>query len=107
MQKISVDLIRLAISCTVISAVVEVAVAQGLRHSDQLASAKIRIAPPIQVKAISVGAPALCWTIDEPIDGSATQDAQAKRAAVAQTCSDVAPSLRRLGEPQGRLAMAP
>ena len=107
MQKISVDLIRVAISCTVISAVVEVAVAQGLRHSNQLASAQIRVAPSIQVKAISVGAPVLCWTVDEPIDGSATQDAQAKRAAVAQTCSDVAPSLRRLSEPQGRLAMAP
>jgi hypothetical protein len=107
MQKISVDLIRLAISCTVISAVVEVAVAQGLLHSDKLGSAKVRVAPPIQVKTISVGAPALCWTIDEPIDGSAPQDAQAKRAPVAQTCSDVAPSLRRLSEPQGRLAMAP
>jgi hypothetical protein len=106
MQKISVDLIRLAISCTAISAVVEVAVAQGLRHRGQVASAKIRIAPPIQAKAISVGAPALCWTIDEPIDGSATQGAQAKRAAVAQACSDVAPSLHRLSEPQGRLAMA-
>jgi hypothetical protein len=107
MQKSSVDLIRLAVSCTVISAVVEVAVARGLHYSDQVANAKIRIAPPIQVKAISVGAPALCWTIDEPVGASATQEEQPERAAFAQSCSGVAPSLRRLSEPRSRLALAP
>jgi hypothetical protein len=115
MQKISVDLIRLAVSGAVICAVVGVAELGGLRHSDQLAAAKTRMAPPIRVNsisvghvnAISVGAPALCWSIDEPIGASATQGAQAERRAFAQTCSSVAPILRRLSEPPSRLALAP
>jgi hypothetical protein len=107
MQKISVDLIRLAVSCLAISAFVEVGVTQGLRYSARVAIAKMQIAPPIQVKAISVGAPALCWTIDEPIGAPATQEAQPESAAAAQTCSSVAPNLRRLSEPQSRLALAP
>jgi hypothetical protein len=107
MQKISVDLIRLAVSCVAICTVVEIAVVRGLHYSAQVANAKTRIAPPIQVRAISIGAPALCWTIDDPIDASTTQETQTERAAFAQTCSGVAPSLRRLGEPQSRLALAP
>jgi hypothetical protein len=99
MQKISVDLIRLTVSCVAICAVVEVAVTRGLHYSARVANAKMRIAPPIQVRAISVGAPALCWTIDEPIGALTTQQAQ--------TCSSVAPILRRLNEPQSRLALAP
>ena len=107
MQKISVDLIRLAVSSAVICAVVGTAERAALRHGDQLVSAKIRVAPPIQAKAISVGAPALCWSIDEPIGASATQEAQTERAAIARSCSSVAPTLRRLSEPQSRLALAP
>ena len=107
MQKISVDLIRLAVSGAVICAVVGAAEFRGLHHGGSFAIAKTRIAPPIQVRAISVGAPALCWTIDEPIGASATQGAQGERAAIAQSCSSVAPSLRRLSEPQSRLALAP
>ena len=105
MQKISVDLIRLAVSSAVICGGVGAAELRGLRHSDQVAFAKVRVAPPIQVKAISVGAPVLCWTIDEPIGASATQEAQTERRAFAQTCSSVAPPLRRLSEPQSRLAL--
>ncbi len=106
MQKVSVDLIRLAVSCTVIGAVVEIAVARGLYYSAQVTVAKIRIAPPIQVRAISVGAPTLCWTIDEPAGASTTREAQTEGVEAAQTCSRVAPSLRRLGQSQSRLALA-
>ncbi len=106
MQKISVDLIRLAVSGAVICAAVAAAELRGLHHSEPLANAESRVAPPIQVRAISVGAPALCWTIDEPIGASALQDVQTDRAAIAQTCSSVAPTLRRLSEPQSRLASA-
>jgi hypothetical protein len=107
MQKVSVDLIRLAVSWTVIGAVVEIAVARGLYYNAQVTVAKIRIAPPIQASAISVGAPALCWAIDEPIGATATQEAQIKHTATAQTCSSVAPILRRRSEPQSRLALTP
>jgi hypothetical protein len=107
MQKTPVDLIRLAVSGAVICAGVAAAELRGLHHSNQVAYAKIRDAPPIQVKAISVGAPALCWTIDEPIGASATREAQTERTAIAQTCSSVAPALRRLSEPQSRLTLAP
>jgi hypothetical protein len=107
MQKISVDLIRLAVSGAVICAVVGTAEFRALQHGGQFANAKIRGASPIQVKAISVGAPALCWAMDEPIGASATQEAQTEPAAIAQTCPSVAPTLRRLSEPQSRLALAP
>jgi hypothetical protein len=107
MQKISVDLIRLAVSSAVICVAAGAAEFRSLHHGSSLAIAKTRIAPPIQVRAISVGAPALCWTIEEPIGGSAPQDAQTERTAPAQTCSNVAPSLRGLGEPLSRLALAP
>jgi hypothetical protein len=115
MQKISVDLIRLAVSGAVICAVVGTAELGALRHSDQLANVKTRIAPPIHVnaisvvhvKAISVGAPASCRTIDQPIGASVTQEARTERAAIAQSCSSVAPTSRRRSEPQSRLALAP
>ncbi|MGA2494871.1 MAG: hypothetical protein ABSF67_18340 [Roseiarcus sp.] len=107
MQKISIDLIRLAVSSAAICAVVETAEFRNLHHGGSFAVAKIRIAPPIQVKAISVGAPALCWTIEEPVGASATQGAQSERAAIAQTCSSVSPTLRRFSEPESRLALAP
>ena len=106
MQRISVDLIRLAVSSAAVCAVVGVAEFRSLHHGGSLAIAKTRIAPPIQVKAISVGAPALCWTIEEPIGASAAQGAQGDPAAIAQTCSSVSPTLRRLSEPESRLALA-
>jgi hypothetical protein len=107
MQKTSVNLIRLAVSGAAICAGVFAVELGGLYHSDQLAAGKIRVASPIQVKAISVGAPALCWTIGEPIRASATQGAQTERAAFAQSCSSVAPILGPLNEPHSRLALAP
>lgn len=107
MQKISVDLIRLAVSSAAICAVVGIAEFRSLHHGDSFAVAKSRIAPPIQARAISVGAPALCWTIEEPVGASATRRAQSDLAAIAQTCSSVAPTLRRLNEPESRLALAP
>lgn len=106
MQKISVDLVRLAVSGAIICAGALAAELGGLYRSDQFADAKSRFAPPIQVQAISVGAPALCWTIEEPIHVSATQEAQPEHGAFAQSCSSVAPILRRLSEPQSRLALA-
>jgi hypothetical protein len=107
MQMFSIDLIRLAVSGAAICAGAVAAELGGLHHNDQLANAKIRVASPIQMKTISVGAPALCWTIEEPVGASATLGAQPAPAAFAQSCSSVAPILRRLGEPQSRLALAP
>ena len=107
MQKISTDLIRLAVSSAAICAVVGIAEFRSLHHGGLFVVAKMRIAPPIQVKAISFGAPALCWTIEEPVGASATPGAQSDRAAIAQTCSSVAPTLRRLSAPQSQLALAP
>jgi hypothetical protein len=107
MQKISVDLIRLAVSSAAICVGVSAGEFRSVHHGGSFAIAQTRITPPIQVKAISVGAPALCWTIEAPVGVSATQPAQGERAAVAQTCSSVAPTLRRLVEPESRLALAP
>jgi hypothetical protein len=107
MQKISVDLIRLAVSSAAICAVAGTAEFRSLHHGESFAVAKIRVAPPIQARAISVGAPALCWTIEEPVGASATSGAQSDLAAIAQTCSSVAPTLRRFSEPQSQLALAP
>ncbi len=106
MRKISVDLIRLAVSSAVICAAAGTAEFRALQHGGQFVNAKSRVAPPIQVKAISAGAPALCWAMDEPIGVSATRKAQTEPAAIAQSCSSVAPTLRRLSEPQSRLASA-
>ena len=107
MQKISVDLIRLAVSSAAICVVVGAAEFRSLHHGGSFVAARARIAPAIQVKAISVGAPALCWTIEEPISASATPGAQSDLAAIAQTCSSVAPTLRRVSEPRSQLALAP
>jgi hypothetical protein len=106
MRKISVDLIRLAVSGAVIGAVALAANLGALGDRDQLANAKMRIPPPIHAKAISVGAPAMCWTTHEPIDAAAMQEAQTERGAIVQSCASVAPALRRLSEPQRQLAFA-
>ena len=104
MQKISRDLIRLAVSSAAICVVVGAAEFRSLQRSGPFAMAKTQMAPPIQVRAISVGAPALCWTIEEPIGVSAKQ-AEQSDAATAQTCSSVPPTLRRLSEPESQLAL--
>ena len=107
MQKNTVDLLRLAFSGAVACAVVGAADLRALHHGDQLANAKIRVAPPIHVKAISVAAPATCWATSEPIGAPATQEAQMKRRTILQSCASVAPPLRRHSEPQSLLALAP
>ena len=107
MQKISVDLIRLAVSSAVVCVVVVAANLGGLHHRDRLADAEFRIAPPIHVNAISVAAPATCWATSEPIGAPATQEAQMKRRTILQSCASVAPPLRRHSEPQSLLALAP
>ena len=107
MQKISTDLIRLALSSATICAVVGTAEFRGLRHGGSFAIARTRVAPPIPVRAISVGAPALCWTIAEPIGTSAAPETHNESVAIAQACSSVAPGLRRLSKSQSRLALAP
>ena len=112
MRKIPTDLIRLALSSAAICGVVGTAEFRSLHHGGTFAIAKTRVAPPIPVKAISVGAPALCWTIEDPVGASATpavvtQTSQDDHSAIAQTCSSVSPPLRRLSEPESRLALAP
>ena len=106
MQKISSDLIRLVASTVAICVVVGAAESRSLHHGGSFVVATTRIAPPILVKAVSVGAPALCWTIGEPISVSTSQAQQGDSAAIAQTCSTVSPTLRRLDEPESRLASA-
>ena len=58
MQKITVDLIRLAVSGAVICAVVGAAEWGSFHHSDQPETKRIYIAQPIYMKAILVGVPA-------------------------------------------------
>ncbi len=107
MQKNTVDLLRLAFSGAVACAVVGAADLRALPHGDQLANAKIRVAPPIHVKAISVAAPETCWATSEPIGAPATQETQTGRTAILQSCASVAPTLRRHSEAQSQLALAP
>jgi hypothetical protein len=107
MQKITVDLLRLAFSGAVACAVVGAADLGGLHHRGQFVNAEIRIPPPIHVNAISVAAPATCWATSEPIGAPATQEAQMKRRTILQSCASVAPPLRRHSEPQSLLALAP
>jgi hypothetical protein len=107
MQKISVDLIRLAVSGAVACAVVGAADLTGLHHRGQFANAEFRIPPPIHVQAISVAVPATCWATSEPIGAPATQEAQLERRTILQSCASVAPTLRGHSEPQSLLALAP
>ncbi|MGD0186299.1 MAG: hypothetical protein ABSC25_13765 [Roseiarcus sp.] len=111
MQKITVDLIRLAVSGALIGAVVGAAQLRGLHHSDQLANAKIPVPSPIHAKAISVGAPAMCWTTNDRIRAPTMEEAQTEPSVILQTCASVAPALRRHREPasnpQSLLAFAP
>ena len=107
MQKISVDLLRLAFSGAVACAVVGAADLRGLHHRGQFANAEIRAPPPIHVKAISVAAPSTCWATSEPIGAPVTQETQTGRTAILQSCASVAPTLRRHSEPQSQLALAP
>jgi hypothetical protein len=107
MQKISVDLVRLAVSGAVVCAVVVAVNLESLNHRDRLADAEIRVLPPIHVQAISVAAPATCWATNKPIGASATQEAQPGRTTMLQSCANVAPPLRRHSESQSRLALAP
>jgi len=107
MQKITVDLLRLAFSGAVACAVVGAADLGGLHHRGPIVNAEIRAPPPIHVKAISVAAPATCWATSEPIGASAMQETQPERRTILQSCASVAPPLRRHSEPQSLLALAP
>ena len=109
MQRITVDLIRLAVTGAVALAVVLAANPGGLNHRAQFASAKIRIPMPILVNAISVTAPQLCWVANDQIGAPATSDAQAERRAIVQSCASIPPMLRGPRElaPQSLLALAP
>ena len=114
MQKISVDLIRLAVSGAVIGAVALAANLASLHNRDRLVMAEFRIPPPIHVQAISVAAPAMCLATNEPIGAPAMQemhDTQPERRTILLTCASAAPPLRRHSDP-GReapslLALAP
>jgi hypothetical protein len=99
MQKITVDLLRLAVSGAVVCAVVVAADLGGLDHHGQLANAANRVATPTRVKAISVAAPPMCWATHDRIGAAATGEAQTDPSAIAQTCASVAPASPRQGEP--------
>jgi hypothetical protein len=105
MWKISVNLIWLAAPGAAICAGALALELGDLYPVDQLANAKTRSAPPAQVRAVAFGAPALCWTIGEPIGASVTQGAQAERPAFAQTCSS-GPTPSLFSQPRIRLALA-
>ena len=111
MQKITVDLVRLALSGAVVCAVVVAADLGGLHHRGPLANVKIRGPTPIHVKAISVAAPPMCWARNDRIGAAATEEAQTEASAILQICASVAPALRRHSEParepQSLLALAP
>jgi hypothetical protein len=111
MQKITVDLLRLAFSGAVACAVVGAADLRGLHHRGQFANAEIRAPPPIHVQAISVVAPPICWTANHPTGAPATQETRTERGAILQSCASVALTLRRHSEPerepQRLLALAP
>ena len=106
MQKINVDLLRLAVSAAVICAAVGAGEWRSFHHSAQLAYAKIHIAPPIQTKAILVAAPPPCWATKEPTGAPTTQEAQTERGAIVRSCASLAPAPRRLSEPRRLLASA-
>jgi len=110
MQKITVDLIRLAVSGAAVGAVALAANLGALGDRDQLANAKIRIPPPIHAKAISIGAPAMCRTTNDRIGARPAEEAQTELSAILQTCASAAPALRRHREPasnpQSLLALA-
>ena len=106
MQKITVDLIRLAVSGAVICAVVGAAELGSFHHSDQFATAKIRIAPPIHTKAILVPALPPCWATKEPFGAPTTQEAQSERGAIVRSCASVAPAPRRHSGSRRLLAFA-
>ena len=111
MQKITVDLLRLAFSGAVVCAVVGAVDLEGLHDRGQFASAKSRVPAPIPVKAISIAVPRMCWATNDRIGAAATEEAQAESSAILQICASAAPALRRLGEPalnpQSLLAFAP
>ena len=111
MQKISVDLIRLAVSGAVIGAVALAANLAILHNRDRLVIAEFRIPTPIHVQAISVAAPAMCLATTEPIAALGIQETPPERRTILQSCASAAPIWRRHSEP-GRelpslLALAP
>ena len=106
MQKINVDLIRLAVSGAVMGAVMLAAEWEGFHHRDRLANSRLRITPPIHVKAILVPAPPTCWAANEPIGAAAKRQARTERGAIVQTCASVAPAPGRRREPLRRFAFA-
>lgn len=109
MQRITVDLIRLAVTGAVAFAVVLAANPGRLHHRGQFASAKIRVPMPIFVHAISVAAPPTRSAANDQIGAPATAELQADRGAIVQSCASGAPALRSHRElaPQSLLALAP
>ena len=106
MQKISVDLIRLAVSGALIYAAVGAAEWRSFHHSDPSATERIRIAQPIYMKAILFAVPPPCWATKEPIGAPTTHEAQTERGAIVRSCASLAPAPRRHSEPRRLLAFA-
>ncbi len=106
MQKITVDLIRLAVSGTVICAVVGAAEWRSFHHSDPSATGRIRIAPPVYMEGTPVPTPPPCWATNEPMDALTTQEVQTERRAIVHSCASLEPAPRRQNEPRRLLAFA-
>lgn len=107
MQKISVDLIRLAVSGAVIGAIALAANLGSPHHRDRLANAEFRPPAPIHVQAISIAAPAACWATNAPIGAPARQETQFERRTILQSCASAAPPLRLRSDLPSLLALAP
>jgi hypothetical protein len=106
MQKITVDLIRLAVSAALICAVVGAAEWRGFRHSDHSTTEKNRFAPPIYMNAIPIPDLPPCAATKEAIGAPTTQEAQTERGAIVRSCASVAPAPRRHSESRRLLAFA-
>ena len=105
MQKINVDLIRLAVSAALICAIVAAAEWRSFHHSDHSATERIGIAP-VHTKAILFAVPPPCWATKEPMGAPTTQEAQTERGAILRSCARVAPAPPRHSEPRRLLAFA-
>ena len=108
MQKISVDLIRLAVSSAVICAGVAAAELRGLHHGGQFVNAKDSRRAANSSEGDFRGRSGVVLD-DRRADWRIRDAGRASRARsdCAILLLSFAPTLRRLSQPQSRLALAP
>ena len=106
MQKITVDLIRLAVFGAVIYAVVGAVEWRSFHHSDPSEAERIHIAPPVYMRGTPVPTPPPCWATNEPMDALTAQEVQTERGAIVHSCASLEPAPRRQDEPRRLLAFA-